>query len=680
MAAVDEKSQAIRDQILENQTIIDELNEKLARKSEEVKIIQQISSEINATLELDKILDIILASMESVLGFAHCMILLSAADAEKLTLVASRGYEDSGVGVEVPFGQGVIGVVAKKRRMMRMGNIQTQLKYQANVRSRVQALGQEDQLQEAAILPGLAEAQSQIAIPLLVQDRLVGVFAVESLLANAFDELDGILLSIVANQVASAIDNARLHEAEIERSAQLDKAVGELSKLNETLEAKVGERTAELSDVLVEIRREKQLSEGLLNRMAPPEVIPLMLEDKLGARKISTTILFTDLENFTEFTAGMEPDEIFSRLNHYFSWSGEIIARYRGYVNKTTGDGTMALFGVPHGNATHAIDAVLAALQLRDEVAQHIPLGLRIGLNSGVITSGLLGPADKSLYDVLGDPVNTASRMEAIGAPGAITVAHDTFELVKPYFEIESLGDKEVKGLRRVPCYQVTGVKPLARDTRRIDPSSRFAASCAALSEEVDAFKRARLAMIDFLSVQSRDGALGHNEAVAAYALGLFRTLEPDGVDEETLLLAALLHDVGKHTIDGPRLNERALTEPARERLRQDLLSATLKVLEQLALSALAPTLEQLYRFERGAEGDYDAITELLASADIYDALTAPKLYKGAPWRVTGALEELMRLPYCRAAERPIFAAFVDQMRPKDAAISLGAATTMIIR
>ncbi|MFP6690777.1 MAG: adenylate/guanylate cyclase domain-containing protein [Alphaproteobacteria bacterium] len=57
--------------------------------------------------------------------------------------------------------------------------------------------------------------------------------------------------------------------------------------------------------------------------------------------------MFTDLENFTEFTSGMEPDEIFSRLNHYFSWAGDIISRYCGYLNKTNGDGTMALFGAP---------------------------------------------------------------------------------------------------------------------------------------------------------------------------------------------------------------------------------------------------------------------------------------------------------------------------------------------
>lgn len=166
--------------------------------------------------------------MDAVLGFKHFMILLADPAGELLTLAASRGYESAGIGAEVKVGQGVIGVVAKKRRMMRMGNIQTQLSYLSAVRARMEAAGQADKLQEAASLPGLPDAQSQIAIPLVVKDGLVGVYAVESVQANAFDELDEILLTIVANQVAGAIDNARLHHSEVERAQELEKAKNEL--------------------------------------------------------------------------------------------------------------------------------------------------------------------------------------------------------------------------------------------------------------------------------------------------------------------------------------------------------------------------------------------------------------------------------------------------------------------
>ena len=224
------------------------------------KIIQQISAEINSSRDLENLLEIILNSMDAVLGFKHGMILLADPSEETLTLAASRGFEDPGIGAEVKSGQGVIGVAAKRRRMMRMGNIQSQLTYLSAVRSQVEAAGRDDDVPDVAALPGLPGVQSQIAIPLVIKERLVGVFAVEGAEANAFDELDEILLSIVANQVAAAIDSSRLHQDEVERSQQLDKAVAELSRLNETLESKVEERTAELSGALADIKQEKQLT------------------------------------------------------------------------------------------------------------------------------------------------------------------------------------------------------------------------------------------------------------------------------------------------------------------------------------------------------------------------------------------------------------------------------------
>ena len=680
--------QSLRDIVLANQEVIDELNATLARKTEEIRIIQQTSAELNSTLDLEEVLEIILHSMDAVLGFKHAMVLLAELDAQLLTLAASRGYEDTGIGAEVALGKGVIGVSAKRRRLMRMGNIQSQMAYTKTVRARMEAAGEGENLRETVELPGLPKVQSQIAIPLVVQDRLVGVFAVESETPNAFNELDELLLSIVANQVASAIDNARLHRATVERSEQLDKAVGELSALNESLEASVAKRTAELSHALDDVKQEKELSEALLARMAPPEVIHLMRDDQLVAKKLSTSILFTDLVGFTEFSAGMEADEIFARLNHFFSAAGGVISRYRGYVNKTNGDGLMALFGVPEQSQTHPLDAVLAALRLKADLREEFPLDMRLGINSGLFAAGMLGPANKSLYDVLGDSVNLASRMESVGRPGEITISSNTYDLVKAYFEIEPLGEREVKGLSGIACFEVKGLRALADDGRRVDPTSEFAAMAAEAAKDVEDLKKRDLAMIDFLSIQSRDGAINHNEAVAAYAVALLRHLISSGaaldgldrVDETQLMRTALLHDVGKHAIGAERLNDPTPSEQDREILRRDLLDNTLKVLDQIAVDGLAAPIEALYRFERqkGAEGEYDVMQEILAAADIYDALTAPKVHKGAPWRISGALQELLHLPYCQGKERPVFEAFVNLMKPRDAAITARTTTKIV--
>jgi HD-GYP domain-containing protein (c-di-GMP phosphodiesterase class II) len=262
--------------------------------------------------------------------------------------------------------------------------------------------------------------------------------------------------------------------------------------------------------------------------------------------------------------------------------------------------------------------------------------------------------------------------------------------VLKPWFQLDKLEEQEVKGVGRVACLNVLRVKPIAEDGRRVDPTSRFAAHYLPVIEEVEAMKRGRLGVIDFISLQARDLALQHNEAVASYAVALLRMLRADSadaerwraVDEGALMTAALLHDTGKHAVEPARLNDCSLDGAGRERLRRDLLDATLQTLSQIDADSSAPLIVDLYRFEatRGAEGEFSAAVELLAAADIYEALTAPKLYKGSPWRIVGALAELMRLPYCQSHQRSVFTAFAELMKPSGAVIALRARPDVLIR
>ncbi len=678
----------LRDQIVENQKIIDRLNADLARKTQEVRIIQQVSREITSTLRVEEILGIILQSLDETLGFRHAMILLVDDAGEALHVAASRGYPESGVGAGVPVGVGTIGVVAKRRRIMRVGNLKSAKAYGAAVRSGMDGGGPANG--PAATLPGLPDGQSQIAIPLVSKDRLIGVFAVESPVPAAFDAVDEVLVTILAHQAASAIHNAQLYQAEERRLLELNAVTEKLAFLNETLEAQVRARTAELGDAnekmaaaLLQVQREKTRSQELLGRMAPPEVIPLMLDNTLLARRLHATMLFTDLEGFTKFSSGMEPDELFTKLNYFFSRAGLSIAKYRGYVNKTNGDAIMALFGVPYEQPTHALDAVLAGLDMQREIQAHFSLRMRIGINTGPITAGILGPRDKSLYDVLGDPVNVASRMEKACPAGFIAVSDGTYGLIEPYFEIKALGEQEVKGKGAMMVYQVIGVKRLVDDRRRVDPTSAFARAHANLEAEIGEHK-ARLTDVDLRSIQARDGAINHNETVAALALALLRSLRsgmsglPAGlassladVDEEDLVRLALLHDLGKHALDHGRLNDPNLTHPYIESLRSELEGETAAGLETLGFGRLQPALRELYAFER-SRGDLKAcglLATLVAAPDIYDALAAPKMYKGKGWTIVGSLEELLRLPR-DPATTAVFRAFVELMRPDAAKIT----------
>ena len=229
------------------------LEDKLAQKTAEVRILQQVSTVINSTLNLDEILDIVLGTMDDLFGFSHSILLLDDSE-ETLSVVASHGYEEDAIGAKVPVGTGLIGVVAKKRRMMRLGNLGQRRAYHSTVRSQMEPEGQAVELGEPTKLPGLPNVESQIAIPLVIKDKLIGVFSVESEEHRVFSERDEILITIVANQAASAIHNAQLYRAEEERRKELAQAHERLKLLNETLEDRVRERTEALQKTNIELR------------------------------------------------------------------------------------------------------------------------------------------------------------------------------------------------------------------------------------------------------------------------------------------------------------------------------------------------------------------------------------------------------------------------------------------
>jgi signal transduction histidine kinase len=219
---------------------------KLAKTPAEARNLQRISSEINSTLDLDEIYQIVLRTMDDLFGFTHSLIFILAESGEKLTVVASRGYPEPTTGAQVAMGVGLVGVVAKKRRMMRLNHLGQQRAYMSTIRSQMEQAGRSAELGEIAKLPGLPNVECQIAIPLQVKDTLIGVFAVESEKESVFSERDETLIAIVANQAATAIHNARLYRAEAEGRRELALAHERLRQLNETLEERVRARTAEL--------------------------------------------------------------------------------------------------------------------------------------------------------------------------------------------------------------------------------------------------------------------------------------------------------------------------------------------------------------------------------------------------------------------------------------------------
>ena len=154
------------------------LAEQLERRNKEIEIIERVASQISKTLNLDAIAKTMLISMEEYFDFKHSMILLLDGSESTLKVIATHGYKEEGIGAEVKIGVGVIGMVAKKKKLMRMANLGAQMQYMQAIKQQIQP-SEDIVVADEISLPGLKNAESQVAIPMLMEDELIGVFSVD---------------------------------------------------------------------------------------------------------------------------------------------------------------------------------------------------------------------------------------------------------------------------------------------------------------------------------------------------------------------------------------------------------------------------------------------------------------------------------------------------------------------
>lgn len=179
----------------------------------ELRGLQAVSARIARASDLEQLLGDALLTLDELLGFSHSMVLLlepCARGGTRLVAIASRGYGSGGIGAEVRPGEGLIGTVAERRRMLRVSGVAEVLRYGRAVREAAKVSG--TATAPEIPLPGLPDAQAQLALPLVVGERLLGVMAFESRDPLGFDDWDEAFLQIVADQVAMGIDRMRTLE------------------------------------------------------------------------------------------------------------------------------------------------------------------------------------------------------------------------------------------------------------------------------------------------------------------------------------------------------------------------------------------------------------------------------------------------------------------------------------
>ncbi len=175
----------------------------------ELRGFQLVSDRINRSCDLDALLRNALEALDDVFRFRHSMVLVPADGGERLVTLASHGY-GGGVGAEVKIGDGLIGAVAAQRKLLRIASVGSELRYGRAIRSRVHEVEGSGALSPEIPLPGLPDAESQLAIPLMARGQLIGVLALEARDCLTFAPWHEAFLQILANQIAFGID--RMYE------------------------------------------------------------------------------------------------------------------------------------------------------------------------------------------------------------------------------------------------------------------------------------------------------------------------------------------------------------------------------------------------------------------------------------------------------------------------------------
>jgi class 3 adenylate cyclase len=219
-----------------------------------------------------------------------------------------------------------------------------------------------------------------------------------------------------------------------------------------------------------EIQSEREKSEQLLLNILP-EAVVAELREKGSATPVqyeSATVLFTDFVGFTSIAETLSPQELLKELDNCFSYFDTVCQKYGLEKLKTIGDSFMCAAGIPIPNKTHAIDAALAAIEIRDFMAQIKELKemqglpywqLRIGMHTGPLIAGVVGEK-KFAYDIWGDSVNIASRMESSGTAGQINISKETYNNLKYLFSCEFRGKVKAKNKGEIQMYFLNQISP----------------------------------------------------------------------------------------------------------------------------------------------------------------------------------------------------------------------------
>jgi len=335
-------------------------------------------------------------------------------------------------------------------------------------------------------------------------------------------------------------------------SEELVRRIAKLAKQNQELEEHIKNLQKENEKLLGEIEKYKSRAEKL-----PSGDLKEGAEKREQSLKFNmATVLFADIHGFSKLVEGMDSSTVMDELDEILYEFDRIAEKYKIEKIKTIGDTYMCAGGIPVKNITNPVDVVMAAMTMRNhlldfETAKRGPENriwdLKIGIHTGPVTATVSGKK-KISYDIKGDTVNTASRIEAVSEKGSILISVMTYELVKEFFDCEYFGKLPVKYKGDLQMYEVKGLKKeFSLDGDGKTPNEAFRIKFGLIQ-----FTDIQEIILDKLEKELPSFLFYHN---VKHTVDVVTEVELIGwaegcSDEEILLLktAALFHDAG-HTV-----------------------------------------------------------------------------------------------------------------------------------
>ena len=388
--------------------------DQLKSDYEKLRVAYEFQRAIGLELDLDRLLKRILELSFEFLAADRGVILLFDDDNElKPRAVRTR---TAAAGEEIVLSNSIIREVLKEKAAV--------LSSDAMIDSRFQG-------SHSIIMQGI---RSSMAVPILHKGEMQGMMILDSQVATgAFTEKDLQILSNIANQVAFFMENMRLAQ-QVEKEA---------------------------------ITREK--FQRLLSPNLAEKVVSGELEVKKGGQALEASVLFADIRGFTSMSENRDAQHIVEMLNEYFELAVDVVFKYEGTLDKFVGDEIMAIWGAPVRHPDDPVRAVKAGVDLqamlvdfnRTRVAEGSePIRIGFGICTGPVVAGYIGSSRTMEYSVIGDTVNTASRLCSIAKAGEVIISESTFQKIREVFDVATLPPSAVKGKREpLRIFNVLGLR-----------------------------------------------------------------------------------------------------------------------------------------------------------------------------------------------------------------------------